>query len=81
MWVLNVILLPVRGLGVSTPKEVPEGTRRGDLRVSGVEDHADVFGNNSGLDAVVELLSGKHSEPCQPCWHPERYRASMERRY
>lgn len=48
-------VLPVGGFGVSTPKEVPEGTGRGDLCVSGVEDHADVFGNNSRLDAVVQL--------------------------
>lgn len=48
-------VLPVRSFGVSTPKEVPEGTGRGDLCVSGVEDHADVFGNNSRLDAMVKL--------------------------
>lgn len=50
--------LPVRGFGVSTAKEVPEGTGRGDLCISGVEDHADVFGNNGRLDAVVKLQRG-----------------------
>lgn len=47
--------IPVWGFGVSAHKQVPEGPRRGDLRVSGVEDHADVFGNNSRLDAMVQL--------------------------
>lgn len=50
--------LPVRGFRVSTPKEVPQGTRRRDLCISGVEDHADVFGNNSRLDAMVQLQRG-----------------------
>ena len=53
MWPSEV--LPVRGFGVPTPKEVPEGTWRGDLCVPGVEHHADVFGNNSRLDAMVQL--------------------------
>lgn len=48
-------VLPVRSFGVTAPKEVPEGTGRGDLCISGVEDHADVFGYNSRLDAVVKL--------------------------
>lgn len=48
-------LIPVRGFGVSTPKQVPKGPGRGDLSISGVEDHADVFGNNSRLDAMVQL--------------------------
>ena len=51
--------LPVRGLGVAASKEVPQGAGRGDLGVSGVEDHADVFGNNGRLNAVVELWSGE----------------------
>lgn len=47
--------IPVRGFGVPAPKQVPEGAWRGDLSISGVEDHADVFGNNGRLDAVVQL--------------------------
>lgn len=47
--------LPVRSFGVPTPKEVPERTRRGDLSVPGVEHHADVFSDDGGLDAVVQL--------------------------
>lgn len=47
--------LPVRCFRITATKEVSEGTRRRDLGVPGVEDHADVFGYDSRLDAVVEL--------------------------
>lgn len=47
--------IPVRSFGVPAPKQVPEGAWWGDLSISGVEDHADVFGNNGRLDAVVQL--------------------------
>lgn len=50
--------IPVRSFGVPAPKQVPEGAWRGDLSISGVEDHADVFGNNGRLDAVVKLRRG-----------------------
>lgn len=56
---------PVWSFGVSTPKEVPEGTGRGNLCISGVEDHADVFGNNSRLDAMVQLSRG--DSKCVSC--------------
>lgn len=49
---------PVRSFGVSAPKEVLERTWRGDLGVPGVEHHADVFGNDGRLDAVVQLWRG-----------------------
>lgn len=52
--------LPVRSFGVSAPKQVPEGARRRDLGVSGVENHADVFGDDGGLDAVVQLRERRH---------------------
>lgn len=51
-------IIPIRSFGVSTAKEVPEGTGRGDLCIPGVEDHADIFGNNSRLDAMVKLRRG-----------------------
>lgn len=47
--------LPIRGFGVPTPKEVPDRTGRGDLSVPGIEHHADVFSDDGGLDAVVQL--------------------------
>lgn len=47
--------IPVWSFGVSAHKQVPERPRRGDLSISGVKDHADVFGNNSRLDAMVQL--------------------------
>lgn len=53
---------PVRGLGVAAPEQVPEGTGRGDLGVPRVEHHADVFGYNSRLDAVVQLSGEEHAK-------------------
>lgn len=50
--------LPVWGFGIPTPEKIPEGTGRWDLCISRVKDHADVFGDNSGLDAMVELRRG-----------------------
>lgn len=52
---MGLSFIPVWSFGVSAHKQVPKGPRRGDLSISGVEDHADVFGNNSRLDAMVQL--------------------------
>jgi len=55
-------ILPVRGFGVTTAEQVPQGAWRRDLSISGVEDHADVLGNDGRLDAVIKLQgSGKHT--------------------
>lgn len=52
--------LPVWSFGVTAPKQVPEGARRRDFGVSGVEHHADVFGDDGRLDAVVQLEKRRH---------------------
>lgn len=50
--------LTVRSFGVFSPKEVLERTGWGQFGVSGVKDHADVFGDNGRLDAMVHLQRG-----------------------
>lgn len=50
-----LFVLPVRGFGVTTAEQVPQGAWGRDLSISGVEDHADVLGNDGRLDAVIKL--------------------------
>lgn len=52
----GVAYLPLRGPEAARAEEIPDGARRRQLCIAGIKHHAEIFGDDCWLGAVLHLV-------------------------
>lgn len=61
------IPVPLRSPQTATAKQVADGAGSRKLGISGIENHAEVFGDDGRLSAVLHLQQGKEGKASEGC--------------
>lgn len=52
----GVLYVPLRGPEAARAEEIPDGARRWQLCIAGIKHHAEIFGDDRWLGAVLHLV-------------------------